>query len=486
MNVIFYFLPLAYKNASFHTTNESSARFATPSLAHLQLKFFRENSSLSTYTSVSRNLRPTSQKRVRVGGFLTDPCFALDVDSPLRWTSEEGELRVNGHPFHLKGINWFGFETPSFYPHGLWGATSLNRVFNFLRDNSFNVIRLPFSAEMALNDGQVVTVPGEPVLDKLTNIKRLAKFVDVAAEYNLLVMLDMHRLNASGGIDELWYNNDFPYTRVLAAWGKIMESLERKWNFFAIDIKNEPHGAATWGAGNPSTDWNQAAQSIIKELFERFPQWRGLAFVEGVNNPTVKSRILDPNERWWGGSLEGVWDAPIDLGYSEWTRRVVYSPHVYGPDVYDQLYFRSGNNSADKQNFWSEDISRNLSRIWDAHFGFAEKVHDRQAVVVGEWGGWYGDGPTKLRDRAWGDTFGGYLLESCLSDNFYWSLNPNSGDTGGILEDDWSTPVQPKLDLLKRIQPHPSLLYLSETDRVICLSKGQYANPTCQKIQETP
>ncbi|TFJ82472.1 hypothetical protein NSK_006216 [Nannochloropsis salina CCMP1776] len=339
---------------------------------------------------------------------------------------------------------------------------------------------------MALNDGQVVTVPGEPVLDKLTNIKRLAKFVDVAAEYNLLVMLDMHRLNASGGIDELWYNNDFPYTRVLAAWGKIMESLERKWNFFAIDIKNEPHGAATWGAGNPSTDWNQAAQSIIKELFERFPQWRGLAFVEGVNNPTVKSRILDPNERWWGGSLEGVWDAPIDLGYSEWTRRVVYSPHVYGPDVYDQLYFRSGNNSADKQNFWSEDISRNLSRIWDAHFGFAEKVHDRQAVVVGEWGGWYGDGPTKLRDRAWGDTFGGYLLESCLSDNFYWSLNPNSGDTGGILEDDWSTPVQPKLDLLKRIQPHPSLLYLSETDRVICLSKGQYANPTCQKIQETP
>lgn len=29
------------------------------------------------------------------------PCFSLDV--PLEWTSEEGELRVNGFPFHLKG-----------------------------------------------------------------------------------------------------------------------------------------------------------------------------------------------------------------------------------------------------------------------------------------------------------------------------------------------------------------------------------------------
>ena len=31
----------------------------------------------------------------------------------------------------------------------------------------------------------------------------------------------------------------------------------------------------------------------------------------------------------------------------------------------------------------------------------------------------------------------------------YWSFNPNSGDTGGLVGDDWSTPQRAKLDLLK-------------------------------------
>jgi 7-keto-8-aminopelargonate synthetase-like enzyme len=37
----------------------------------------------------------------------------------------------------------------------------------------------------------------------LGNLARLAKFVDLAAQYNLLIMLDMHRLHANGGIDEV-------------------------------------------------------------------------------------------------------------------------------------------------------------------------------------------------------------------------------------------------------------------------------------------
>jgi hypothetical protein len=31
----------------------------------------------------------------------------------------------------------------------------------------------------------------------------------------------------------------------------------------------------------------------------------------------------------------------------------------------------------------------------------------------------------------------------------FWCLNPNSGDTGGLLDNDWVTPVQWKLNLLK-------------------------------------
>jgi aryl-phospho-beta-D-glucosidase BglC (GH1 family) len=31
----------------------------------------------------------------------------------------------------------------------------------------------------------------------------------------------------------------------------------------------------------------------------------------------------------------------------------------------------------------------------------------------------------------------------------FWSLNPNSGDTGGILQDDWKTVHQWKMNLLQ-------------------------------------
>jgi len=249
----------------------------------------------------------------------------------------------------------------------------------------------------------------------------------------------------------------------------VLGAVVGKWNVFALDLKNEPHGAATWGANNPSTDWNRAAEDMAKTLLGRFPHWGGLIFVEGVSNPTVHSRGRDPNPVWWGGSLEGIWDAPIDLGRQDWTKRVVYSPHVYGPDVYDQGFFRDGR------------FPNNLPGIWQAHFGFAEGVHGQRAVVLGEWGGKYGRGPTGARDKVWADRLGDWVVENCLEDSFYWCLNPNSGDTGGLLEDDWRTPVQPKLDLLRRIQPTPSLLYWAPEGNAVCLTKGEYANSKCRR-----
>lgn len=41
-------------------------------------------------------------------------------------------------------------------------------------------------------------------------------------------------------------------------------------------------------------------------------------------------------------------------------------------------------------------------------------------------------------------------------------LNPNSGDTGGILDDDWTTPKADKLGILHDIQPQPSRVTWAE------------------------
>lgn len=154
----------------------------------------------------------------------------------------------------------------------------------------------------------------------------------------------------------------------------------------------------------------------------------------------------------------------------------------------------------------------NMLSIWYNHFGFAENAHGQRAVVLGEWGGFYGRGPSGDRDRVWHDALVDWLLANCLEDSFYWGINPNvglggwgarhgaereghwltppaplptkqSGDTGGLLEDDWATPVQPKLNLLARLQPRPSFLYWAGTPDEgprVCLVEGAYANPRCE------
>ena len=39
---------------------------------------------------------------------IRDRCVA-----ELDWTSEGGEILVNGQPLHVKGTSYFGFETPN-------------------------------------------------------------------------------------------------------------------------------------------------------------------------------------------------------------------------------------------------------------------------------------------------------------------------------------------------------------------------------------
>ena len=56
------------------------------------------------------------------------------------------------------------------------------------------------------------------------------------------------------------------------------------------------------------------------------------------------------------------------------------------------------------------------------------------AVVVTEWGG-----KAQGDDAVWHQRFAEYLVRQCLSDTFYWALNPNSGETGGLFLDDWLT-----------------------------------------------
>lgn len=45
------------------------------------------------------------------------------------------------------------------------------------------------------------------------------------------------------------YNEKYTEADILQAWSNIMEAYSHKWNVFALDIKNEPNGIATWVRG---------------------------------------------------------------------------------------------------------------------------------------------------------------------------------------------------------------------------------------------
>jgi endoglucanase len=149
---------------------------------------------------------------------------------------------------------------------------------------------------------------------------------------------------------------------------------------------------------------------------------------------------------WWGGNLMGVAEKPVTLSVAN---RVVYSPHDYPSTVYPQSWFSAA------------DYPNNLPAVWDKYWGFIFKA-GTAPVYLGEFG-------TKLQtasDQQWLAKLVSYMDENAANGGLpvaagkegpswaYWSWNPNSGDTGGILADDWNTVNTAKVTAINPIMYH--------------------------------
>ena len=247
-----------------------------------------------------------------------------------------------------------------------------------------------------------------------------------AGQHGLIVLITCHRLTPTAWPGNgLWYSKEISEAKVLESWGKMASALCDQWNVFASDLHNEPH-ASSWGKGT-KLDWNKAAERIGNHVLEACPRW--MIFVEGVGyTPGAKGADNPAMGLWWGENLVGTRQSPVRLRDQS---KLVYSPHVYGPAVYDQDYFKAKN------------FPRNLPAVWGSHFLVAKQTG--QPIVIGELGGTYTG-----KDKTWQD----WAIPFAASQKvgvFYFSLNPDSADTGGILQDDWTTPEAGKLALLARL-----------------------------------
>jgi aryl-phospho-beta-D-glucosidase BglC (GH1 family) len=194
------------------------------------------------------------------------------------------------------------------------------------------------------------------------------------------------------------------------------------------DLHNEPHGPARWGSGEPSNDWRLAAQRAGNAILTINPNW--LIFVEGVE--TGQS-----GHYWWGGNLSDAGIFPVRLDVPN---QLVYSPHDYPASIHAQPWF-------DDSRF-----PRNLARIWDKNWGYLVR-QNITPILLGEFG-------SKLAtqcDRQWLNELIRYLNNTCgvgLETKHqgmswaWWSWNPDSSDTGGILKESWKAVDQSKINAL--------------------------------------
>src|SRR6266702_2422993 len=256
-----------------------------------------------------------------------------------------------------------------------------------------------------------------------SGIQIVDKSVAAAGQLGLRIVLDHHGVDACSQV-QLWSASDCSVSCFESDWQMLARRYLGNPTIIGADLDNEPHGVACWGCGRPSVDWQMEAQKLGNELLAINPHW--LIFVEGVE-------CYKGDCYWWGGNLEGVADAPARLSVPH---RVVYSPHDYPPEVYHLSYFNA------------PDYPNNLPHIWDTHWGFIVKKG-----IAPLWLGEFGTQLANMVDQQWLTSIISYLGPGVTGINWaYWALNPDSGDTGGILQNDWVTVNQNKQNYLNPIE----------------------------------
>ncbi|MFE9112943.1 cellulase family glycosylhydrolase [Streptomyces collinus] len=331
-------------------------------------------------------------------------------------TSGRQILDAAGQPVRIAGVNWFGFETANHVVHGLW-ARDYKSMIDQMKSLGYNTIRMPYSDDI-LKPGTMpdsINTDGKNTdLRGLTSLQVLDRIVAYAGQSGLKVVLDRHRPDAAGQ-SALWYTASVPESTWIANLKALATRYEGNSTVVGIDLHNEPHDPACWGCGDTSRDWRLAAQRAGNAVLSVNPEL--LIMVEGVQS-------YNGTNGWWGGNLMGVAQHPVQLDVPN---RLVYSAHDYATSVAQQSWFSDPSFPA------------NMPGIWDKYWGYIFKQN-----IAPVWLGEFGTTLQPSVDQKWLAELVKYLRSTSANgaDSFhwtFWSWNPNSGDTGGILKDDWQT-----------------------------------------------
>lgn len=443
----------------------------------------------------------------------TIPATAVDTNND-DWLHAVGSRLYDkdGNQVWLTGANWFGMNCTENFPHGLWSA-DVDEFLSSVADRGINIIRFPVSTELLMSwqNGTPLSPVGlnaangpdysfnPDFCDENGNTMDSMGIFDVimkkCKKYGIKALIDVHSpaSHNSGHNYNLWYYNADAadadnmavgfYSKEQITFDDWIDSvtwLADKYKnddtIIAYDLKNEPHGKrgyngtscptdiAKWDGSTDQNNWAYSATECGKSILNVNPN--ALILIEGVEQypKTDKGYTYDtadiwnaPADKspwygaWWGGNLRGVKDYPIDFGSDKLNSQIVYSPHDYGPSVYNQTWF--------DKDFTTQTL---LDDYWYDTWAYIND-QDIAPLLIGEWGGHMDDGV----NQKWMTLLRDYMIDNHINHTF-WCLNPNSGDTGGLLDSNFKVWDENKYGLFE-----PSLWQTSESGKYIGLDHSQ-------------
>ena len=392
-----------------------------------------------------------------------------------------------GDPIALHGFSWFGFNNGDTMVDGLWGSDPVGSDFaNAVWRQKllgFNAVRLPFSFKdmqltprnftqacgsasklevvQAVIDPQVTAVDASlaPALlapplrqsgmcnDYLPSSSTLDRLVYVVQFYlnnGFYVLLDNHLREDSTALD-----NSADWA---AKWAdlveRVMQDPAASGRVF-FDILNEPDEF--------QLAWEKTAKAPgLHDLYMQAMDaiWAvssdAVFFLEGAGQ-------LALNTNWGDGyctdagkiaSLSLSDPRPFfrDLRTKPYAQRVVLAPHVYGPAVTTATNAYSGQGLYDR-------LNSSFGSLTGQGFCIGSNCQ-KFPIAIGEFGSTF----VPANDVAFMTDFATYLnAEGAAADKvhkkivswFYWDWNANSGDTGGLVADDWWTTQWTKVRYLQ-------------------------------------
>jgi len=412
--------------------------------------------------------------------------FALSVTNrvnaippPLRISA--GTFLAGNKVFHFHGLNWFGFNVKGgTMVDGLWVggssfATDFSTILFKIRLLGFNAIRIPFifdnldlspanlSRPCTINPLQMIieqtkyknVIPPAYIgpfpkqntcnwyLPSSSTMDRFLWVVTQIIKNDMYVVLDYQPM----GLEDYAYHPDIFISKWKGLWKKITKLPRFHQDIsdrILIDFMNEPDSMLMWWDKSPPRYHTNMTLLYLRTMDALDDMGTPLFLIEGTGQNAYGGMC-------WGNGF--ITDPTLIRAYSlsdpnpffrallgkPYLDRVIVSPHVYGPTI-------SAAKKYDEAYVWNR-MTVSFGYLGTKGYCNKGKCH-KFPILIGEFGSFF----TDPRDLTFYRAFASWMRYTFHSNInwMFWAYNENSGDTGGIVMNNWQDINWMKIEWLRR------------------------------------